>query len=74
MLDNFPICWKSKKQHTVSKSSSETEYKAIANAASEVVWLVRLLKDRGLTNLQPDTIHCDNQYALYIAKNPVLHE
>ena len=48
MLGNSPISWKSKKQHIVSISSSEAEYRAIANAASEVVWLIRLLNDLGL--------------------------
>lgn len=74
MLGNSPICWKSKKQHTVSRSSAEAEYRAIANAASEVVWLTRLLEDLGISNLQPNTIHCDNQSAIHIAKNPMFHE
>ena len=73
-LGNSPISWKSKKQATVSRSSSEAEYKAMANAASEVTWMVRLLTDLGLPNLQPVTLHCDNQSAIYIAKNPVFHE
>ena len=33
---------------------------AIANAASEVIWLIRLLKDLGLTDFPPVTVHCDN--------------
>lgn len=46
----------------------------MASAASEVTWLVRLLEELGVTNLKPITLHYDNQYALYIVKNPVFHE
>lgn len=46
----------------------------MASAASEVVWTVRLLEELGITNLKPVTLHCDNQSALHIAKNPVFHE
>ena len=27
-----------------------------------------------MTSLQPVTLHCDNQFAISIAKNPVFHE
>ncbi|XP_074378507.1 uncharacterized protein LOC141720052 [Apium graveolens] len=74
LLGSSPISWKSKKQTTISKSSSEAEYRAMAAAASEVAWLVRLLADIGITDLQPITLFCDNQSAMHIAKNPVFHE
>ena len=74
LLGDSPVSWKSKKQGTVSKSSSEAEYRAMAAAASEVTWLVRLLEEFGITNLKPVTLHCDNQSAIYIGKNPVFHE
>lgn len=43
LLGSSLISWKSKKWTTVSKSSSEAEYHAMAAAASKVAWLVRLL-------------------------------
>ena len=46
----------------------------MAQAASEVVWLVRLLEELGSSNLTPVTLNCDNQPALHIARNPVFHE
>ena len=42
--------------------------------ASEITWLVRLLEDLGVQNLQPVTLACDNQSALQIAHNLVLHQ
>ena len=46
----------------------------MANEALKVTWVVRILSDLGLSNLQPNTLHCDNQSVINIAKNPVLHE
>lgn len=74
LLGGSPISWKSKKQTAVARSSLEAEYRAMAQAAAEVTWLVRLLEELGVTNLKPVTLHCDNQSALHIAKNPIFHE
>ena len=74
MFGGSPVSWKSKKQSTISKSSSEAEYRAMAAVASEITWLVRLLDEIGVSNLKPVTIYCDNQSAISIGKNPVHHE
>ncbi|XP_043717628.1 uncharacterized mitochondrial protein AtMg00810-like [Telopea speciosissima] len=39
------ISWSSKKQHIVARSSTESEYKGVANAAAELIWLHQLLHD-----------------------------
>jgi len=46
----------------------------MSQAAGEVTWLVKLLSELGVSQSQPVTLHCDNQSALQIAKNPVFHE
>jgi len=46
----------------------------MSQAAAEVTWLVRLMSELGIPHSQPDTLHCDNQSAIQIAKNPVFHE
>lgn len=74
LLGGSPISWKSKKHSTISKSSSEAEYRAMAHAAAEITWVVRLLSEMGLNSLTPVTLHCDNQSAIHIGKNPVFHE
>lgn len=73
LFDNSHVSWRSKKQPTISRSSSESEY-AMASAAAEVTWTVCLLEELGVSHLKPITLHCDNQSAIYIAKNPVFRE
>ena len=74
LFGDSAITWKSKKQPTVSKSSSEVEYRELSAAASEVTWVVRLLEELGVSQLKPVTLYCDNKSAFSIAHNPVLHE
>ena len=67
------VSWKTKKQATVSRSSSEAEYRAMANVTSEVVWTRNLLKFLGIS-VPSVHLYCDNLAALHIANNPVYHE
>lgn len=46
----------------------------MALATCEITWLTALLKDMGIQNLPPTLLHCDNQAAIVMAANPVLHE
>ena len=40
-----PISWKSGKQRTIARSSTEAEYKTLTDGTSEVLWLRYLLTD-----------------------------
>ncbi|WOH00710.1 hypothetical protein DCAR_0520084 [Daucus carota subsp. sativus] len=73
-LGDSLVSWKCKKQHTVSKSSVEAEYRSMADTCCEVVWLVALLKNFLISPKLPIPFYCDSQSTLYIAANPVFHE
>nr|GEW06192.1 ribonuclease H-like domain-containing protein [Tanacetum cinerariifolium] len=62
------------KQDTLSKSSTKAEYIALALVTSEVIWILKILKDRIIDNLLPIDLHCDSNPAIKIASNLVFHE
>ena len=67
------ISWRSKKQPIVSRSSAEAEYRALALATCEIIWLYRLLLDLKAAGKVP-ILFSDSTAAIYIATNPVFHE
>ncbi|XP_023732469.1 uncharacterized mitochondrial protein AtMg00810-like [Lactuca sativa] len=68
------ISWSAKKQPTVSRSSCESEYRAITNVAAEIVWITHLLHE--LHALPPGipNLSCKNKSALFLNQNPVSHK
>ncbi|KAJ8763992.1 hypothetical protein K2173_004863 [Erythroxylum novogranatense] len=68
-----PISWVSRKQRTVARSSTDSEYRALAAAASEVYWLQCLLRELNYTLPTTPRVWCDNVSATYLAANPVFH-
>nr|GEV28658.1 ribonuclease H-like domain, reverse transcriptase, RNA-dependent DNA polymerase [Tanacetum cinerariifolium] len=68
------INWSTQKQAIVALSSCESEFIATTAAATQALWLKRLLSK--LTHFQEEkvTIQVDNKSAIALMKNPVFHE
>ncbi|XP_019168024.1 PREDICTED: uncharacterized protein LOC109163774 [Ipomoea nil] len=52
------ISWVCRKQRTVSRSSTEAEYKGVADVSAEVTWLVSLLHEIGIPPASPPRLWC----------------
>ena len=76
MLMGAPVSWGSKKQSSVSLSTSEAEYIALSLAIQEGKWVHRLLCEilAAANEPGPDlVIREDNQSCIKMTKNPVNH-
>ncbi|XP_071680467.1 uncharacterized protein [Lolium perenne] len=67
------ISWSARKQATVSRSSTEAEYKSLANATAEIIWIESLLKELGIRRYETSCLWCDNMGATYLSANPIFH-
>jgi hypothetical protein len=56
------IFWSYKKQHSVSRSTTEAEYRSLAVTTEEVLWLKALLHELG----QLPSLWCDNLGATFL--------
>ncbi|XP_028082737.1 uncharacterized protein LOC114284061 [Camellia sinensis] len=64
------ISWAAKKQPTVARSSTEAEYRSLAQATAKVSWLKMLIADMHVP-LSIPTVWCDNISAISLVSNPV---
>ena len=74
MLGSNVISWSAKRHDTVSKSSTEAEYRTMSAATSEIVWLQNLLKIMGLQQRITPLLLCDNLSAVCLTANPMFHK
>ncbi|GKD67339.1 ribonuclease H-like domain-containing protein, partial [Tanacetum coccineum] len=73
LSDNL-LSWSAKRQHTLSRSSSEAEYRGVANVVAETAWLRNLLRELHSPLSTVTLVYCDNVSAIYMSANPVQHQ
>ncbi|GJT44623.1 ribonuclease H-like domain-containing protein [Tanacetum coccineum] len=71
--DNL-LSWSAKRQHTLSRSSAEAEYRGVANVVAETAWLRNLLRELHSPLSTATLVYCDNVSAVYMSANPVQHQ
>ena len=71
MFDESQIFLSSNKQHTISLSSAEAEYRAVVNAATQCVRLQGILQEFGVTTDSPTNIWVDKQSDIKISTDLV---
>jgi len=79
LLAGGAVSWLSRKQRSVSTSTTEAEYIALSTCAKQAVWLAQLLRDIGYAQYLGDSpwttnLRGDNQSSLALVRNPQIHE
>ncbi|GJZ67798.1 ribonuclease H-like domain-containing protein [Tanacetum coccineum] len=64
--DNL-LSWSAKRQHTISRSSAEAEYRGVANVVAETAWIRNLLRELHSPLLTATLVYCDNVSAVYMS-------
>ena len=73
ILEKKLVSWYSKRQPTISRSSTEAKYKSVANAVAEVLWIQSLLSEIHLPLNSSPNLWRDNISSTYLETNPVFH-
>jgi hypothetical protein len=77
LLGGATVTWASRKQQSISTSTTEAEYVGLCNAGKEAVWIQNLLQHVGRKEYAGETqailLYGDNQGAIRLAANPEFH-
>lgn len=75
MLDNSPIDWRTFKEKCVSLSTMESEFVAMTEAAKNLLWFDRILKEcrsyKLIGGFLKSVLNVDNQAAIDFVRSPI---
>src|SRR3954447_25315969 len=76
ILNGSAVSWRSAKQSSIAKFSTESEYLATSEAAQEAIWVKEFITELGVvpSALDPLAIYCDNRGAIANAQEPRSHK
>lgn len=72
-LGGSPVSWSAKKQPLVSRSSTEAEFRSLANVTADLLWIKSLLHELGVSLKKSPVLWCDNLSTIALSLNPVMH-
>jgi hypothetical protein len=73
-LEDNLVCWPSKRQSIMSRSSVEAEYRAVANGVAEASYQRQLLQEFKSPLTKSSVVYCDNVSDVYLSTKPVQHQ
>jgi len=65
------VSWSAIKQPTASRSTCESEYRALTHTIVELLWLIHLLCDLRVSIPKPPLLLCDNKSEIVLSSNRV---
>jgi hypothetical protein len=72
-LGDSLVAWLSKKQGSISLSTTKAKYIVVSTYCTHVLWMIQTLADLEVKYAALIPIHCDNTSAISVSKNPVFH-
>eukprot|EP00253_Pinus_taeda_P027319 PITA_27319 len=67
------VSWLSKKQTSISLSTTEVEYITVASCCTQGLWMKKTFQDLQVKFDEPIPIFCDNTRTISMSKNLVMH-
>lgn len=68
------VSWSANRQQTISRSSSEAEYKGVANTVAELCWIRNLMLELHYKITKASVVYCDKIGSVYLSSNLVKHQ
>jgi hypothetical protein len=72
-LGDSLVVWLSKKQGSISLSTTEVEYIAASTFFTQVLWMIQTLAYLEVKYTALIPIHCDKTSVISVSKNPIFH-
>ncbi|XP_033147559.1 uncharacterized mitochondrial protein AtMg00810 [Brassica rapa] len=68
------LSWSSLKQPSVSRSSTEAEYRSLSETATELHWIGSVMRELGIPMQTTPELYCDNLSSVHLTTNPSFHK
>jgi hypothetical protein len=72
-LGDSLVAWISKKQGSISLSTTKEEYIVVATCFIQNLWMIQTLAYLKVIYTDPIPLHCDNTSVISVSKNPFLN-